>query len=584
MSKKLIVTVLALALAGPIHAAGEEVVSGPAKEPAKVPAKSLAKSPAKKRVTAQYVGEDVLARAVFQSLVGELALKRGDTELGISAWVDLARRTRDPAVIARAIEVTAASRQNELALDLARLWLQVEPDSIRARQTESSLLVLANRIDDLGPQLASLLAQDQANLANNLMHLNSMLSRHGDKKAVQRLIDRVATPYGDLPEARFAMGLAAANADDLMHAQGEFQKALEQRPDWEGAELAYAQLLARTSVASALESLDEFLVRKPDARDVRLALARLLISERRYTEARVQFAILLKGAPDNPDVIYPVAMLALQQGDIDSARTQLTRLLSSDFADVSTVHFFLGQIEDEQKNPELALEHFRQVTTGNQYIPARGRAAQILLQQGKPEEARALLRATQTGSEAEKTQLILAEAQLLREAGRGDESYAWLEAALAKQPENPELLYETALSAERQGKPQVLEKHLRHLLKLKPEHAHALNALGYSFAERNMRLDEAKKLITRALALAPEDPFIMDSMGWVLFRQGKLPEALKTLETAYGIKADPEIAVHIGEVLWTLGRKDEASRFMMEAARKFPDNEILAGALKKFQP
>ena len=141
-----------------------------------------------------------------------------------------------------------------------------------------------------------------------------------------------------------------------------------------------------------------------------------------------------------------------------------------------------------------------------------------------------------------------------------------------------------ALSAERQGKPQVLEKHLRHLLKLKPEHAHALNALGYSFAERNMRLDEAKKLITRALALAPEDPFIMDSMGWVLFRQGKLPEALKTLETAYGIKADPEIAVHIGEVLWTLGRKDEASRFMMEAARKFPDSEILAGALKKFQP
>ena len=159
-----------------------------------------------------------------------------------------------------------------------------------------------------------------------------------------------------------------------------------------------------------------------------------------------------------------------------------------------------------------------------------------------------------------------------------------LEAALAKQPDNPELIYETALSAERQGKPQLLEKHLRHLLKLKPDHAHALNALGYSLADRNVRLDEAKKLITRALALAPEDPFIMDSMGWVLFRQGKLPEALKTRETAYGIKADPEIAAHIGEVLWTLGRKDEASRVMMEAVKKFPDSEVLASALKKFQP
>ena len=576
MSKKLIFAALALALAGPIHAASEEV----AREPAKAPAKA----PAKKRLTAQYAGEDILARTVFQSLVGELALKRGDTQLGISAWVDLARRTRDPAVIARAIEVAAATRQNELALELARLWLQVEPDSTRARQTESSLLVLANRIDDLGPQLASLLAQDPVNLASNLMHLNSMLARHGDKKAVQRLIDRVATPYADLPEAHFAMGLAAANADDLMHAQGEFQKALELRPDWGAGELAYAQLLAKTSVASAVESLNEFLVRKPDARDARLTLARLLLSEQKYAEARAQYDILLKNAPDNLDLIYPAAMLALQQGDLDSARTLLTRILNSDFADRSTVHFFLGQIAEEQKNPELALEHFRQVTAGNQYIPARGRAAQILLQQGRLEEARALLRATQTGSEAERTQLILAEAQLLREAGRGDDSYALLEAALAKQPDNPELLYETALSAERQGKPLVLEKHLRHLLKLKPDHAHALNALGYSLADRNVRLDEAKKLITRALALAPEDPFIMDSMGWVLFRQGKLPEALKTLETAYGIKADPEIAAHIGEVLWTLGRKEEASRVVMEAVKKFPDSEILAGALKKFQP
>jgi tetratricopeptide (TPR) repeat protein len=576
MSKKLIVAALALALAATTHAAGEDA--------ARDPAKASAKAPAKRRLTAQYLGEDILARTVFQSLVGEFALKRGDGELGLSAWVDLARRTRDPAVIARAIEVATATRQNELALELTRLWLQVEPDSTRARQTESSLLVLANRIDDLGPQLATLLAQDQANLAGNLMHLNAMLNRHDDKKAVQRLIDRVATPYGDLPEARFAMGVAAANADDLMHAQGEFRKALELRPDWEAGELAYAQLLARTSVTGAAERLGEFLARKPDARNARLALARLLLSERKYSEARAQFDILLKDAPDNPDLIYPAAMLALQQGDTNRARTQLTRLLSSDFADQSAVHFFLGQIEEEQKNPELALEHFRQVTAGAQYIPARARAAQILLQQGKLEQARALLRTTQTSSEAEKTQLILAEAQLLREAGRADEAYAFLEAALAKQPDSPELLYETALIAERQGKPPVLEKHLRRLLKLKPDHAHALNALGYSFADRNVRLDEARKLITRALELAPEDPFIMDSMGWVLFRQGKLEEALKTLETAYGIRADPEIAAHIGEVLWTQGRKDEASRVLAEAVKKFPDSEVLAGALKKFQP
>ena len=572
MLTKLICAALALALAGPTHAAGEEASKEASKEStkeaSKEPVKVPAKASAKKRTTAQNAGEDLLARAVFQSLVGELALQRGDTNLGVSAWADLARRTRDPAVIARAVEVAAAARQYELALDLARLWLQVEPASTRARQTESSLLLLANRIDDLAPQLAGLLEQDKANAPGNLMHLNRMLSRHTDKKAVQRLVDRVATPYGDLPEAHFAMGLAAANADDLMRAQGEFKKALDQRPDWEAAELAYAQLLARASAANAIDSLNEFLARKPDAREARLTLARLLISERKYGEARVQFDRLLKDSPDNPEIIYPVAMLALQSGDAATGRAQLEKLLNSDFPDKSSVHFFLGQLDEEQKKPDLALEHFRQVTAGDQYVSARSRAA------------RAMLQAARGSSTAENTQLILAEAQLLREAGRGDESYAFLEVELAKQPDNPELLYETALAAERQDKPQILEKHLRHLLKLKPDHAHALNALGYSLAERNVRLAEAQKLLGRALVLAPEDPFIMDSMGWVLFRQGKL----RTLETAYGIKADPEIAAHLGEVLWTSGRKDEAMRFLNNAAKQFPDSEIVAGALKKFQP
>jgi len=572
MSNKLILAALVLSLAGQALAAGETAAKAPAK------------SPAKKQSTVPLADEDLLARTVFQSLVGDLALQRGEMELGVSAWADLARRTRDPEVIARAAEVAAATRQYDLALELTALWLQVEPESTKARQTESTLLLLANRLDDLAPQIASLLEQDKTNVAGSLMHLNRMLGRHSDKKAVQRLIDRVATPYGDLPEAHFAMGLAAVSANDLMRAQGEFQKALQQRPDWESAELAYAQLLARTSPSSAIESLNEFLARKPDARDARLTLARLLISERKYDAARAQFDILLKDSPDNPDLVYPVAMLALQQGDAAGARSQLEKLLKLDFPDKSAVHFFLGQLEEEEKKPDLALDHYRQVTAGDQYIAARGRAAQILLRQGKLEEAREQLRTTRGGTPAEKIQLILVEAQLLREAGRGEESYALLEAALAKQPDNPELLYETALAAERQGKPQVLEKHLGHLIKLKPDHAHALNAFGYSLAERNVRLAEAHKLLTQALALAPQDPFIMDSMGWVLFRQGKLAEALKTLETAYGIKPDPEIAAHLGEVLWTMGRKDDALRLMNEAAKKNPDSEVLAGARKKFQP
>ncbi|MGB4063901.1 MAG: tetratricopeptide repeat protein [Azonexus sp.] len=540
--------------------------------------------PEGKRVNTQAASEDQLARTVFQALVGEFALQRGDTKLGSDAWTDLAQRTRDPKVVARATEVAGFARQFDRALELSRLWLEVEPDSAKARQSQSTLLILSNRLDELAPQLVTLLEQDKANLGNNLMHLNRMLARHEDKKAVQSLVDRVAAPYDDLPEAHFAMAQAAANANDNLRALNETEKALQLRPDWESAALARAQLQTRLSAQTAIDSLSTFVGANPNARDARLALARLLITEKRYDEARRHFDRLIKDNPDNPDVIYPVAMLALQQGDMTTGRSQLEHLLTTDFADKSTIHFFLGQLDQEQKKPEAAAEHYRQVTTGQQYIAARSRLAQILLQQGKTGEARELLHNTRGGTADERTQLILAESQILREAGRHNDAYIVLDLALTAQPDNPELLYEAALTAERIGKPEILEIHLKRLLSIKPDHAHALNALGYSLAERNTRLPEAFDLIAKALSLTPEDPFIMDSMGWVLYRQGKLADSLKTLENAYRIKADPEIAAHLGEVLWTMNRKDDARRILNDALKAHPDNEVLTGIIKKLLP
>lgn len=571
MQPKLTATALTLALAlthsGLTMAAGET--------PAKAPAKH-----ASPRVAA----ENILARTVFQSLLGEFALQRGEIKLGVDAWSDLAQRTRDPKVIARAAEVASLARQHDRALALTTLWLEVEPDSVKARQLQSSLLITTNRIDDLAPQLASVLEQDKPNIGANLLQLNRMLARHTDKKAIQTLVDRVAAPYDMLPEAHFAMAQAAANAGDTLRALSETEKALLLRPDWETAALARAQLQAKHSSQTAIDSLSDFVRRNPNAHDARLTLARLFISEKQFNESRKHFERLIKDNPDNPDVIYPVAMLALQQGDTETGRTQLEKLLSTDYPDKSTVHFFLGQLEQEQKKPAAALEHYQQVSSGNQYIAARSRAAQILLQQGKTDEALALLRTTRSNNPVEQTQLLLAESQLLREAGRQNDAFIVLETALTSQPDNPELLYETALNAERIGKPEILETHLKHLLTLQPDHAHALNALGYSLAERNIRLVEAHELITQALKLMPDDPFIMDSLGWVLFRQGELPESLKTLENAYKLKADPEIAAHLSEVLAAMGRQNDARRTLKEAAKQFPDNEVINSALKKLQP
>ena len=526
--------------------------------------------------------EDLLARAVFQALLGDFALQRGELALASDAWTDLAQRTRDPQVIARAVQVAGHARQHERALELTRLWIETAPDTPKARQAEVSLLIITGRLGELLPRLQALLAEDPEHAADNFMLLNNMLGRIGDRRAAQQLVDRLAASYDALPEAHFAMAQAASNANDPARALTETERALALRPDWEMAALARAQLQSRQSPEQAIASLEAFIERQPAARDARLALARLLIGEKRYAPARQHFAQLLKNFPDNPEVIYPVAMLALQQGDLATGRAQLEHLLSTEFPDKSTIHFFLGQLEQEEKHPLAALEHYRQVTSGEQQLPAVVRAAQILADQGRLPDARQLLQAGRGSLDG--SQLTLAEAQLLRDAGRFNDAYIALASALGAQPDHLELLYEAALVAERLGKFELLEAHLQHLLRLKPDHAHALNALGYSWADRNIRLDEAHAMISQALAQTPDDPFIMDSLGWVLYRQGKLDDALQTLQGAYRIKADAEIAAHLAEVLWHKGRQDEARRLLEETARRHPDHSVVSRTLQKLQP
>jgi len=533
---------------------------------------------------AEKPAEDLLGRTVFQVLLGELALRQGAVDLSIEAWADLAERTRDPKVLARAVEIAGFAGDNERALRLVRLWLSVEPDSAVARQSQVALLVQSRQLDQLGPHLGALLATDKENLPNNLLQLNRMLARMTDKVAVLQMLDEMLKPYHDIPEAHFALAQAALAAGDEARALSEANAALKLRPTWETAAIAQAKLLGRQDATRGIDTLAKFVDRNPDARDARLALGQMLVAEKRLVEARKQYERLVKDYPDEPSVLYPAAILALQAGDQETGRRQLEHLLETPFPDKSSIHYFLGQIAQEAGQTDQALSHFRQVTAGERYIAARARVAVILLSQNKGAEALALLRDTRGATPAERTQLALAEAQLQREAGNEAGAYAAIEKALASSPDDPELLYDAALTAERLGRHEPMEAHLQRLLQRHPDHAHALNALGYSFADRNIRLDEAATLLTRAVALAPDDAFIMDSLGWLQYRQGKLAEALQTLENAYRIKADPEIAAHLGEVLWHLDRRDDARRIWQEASQRNPENKALTTVIKKFLP
>ncbi|EXI82510.1 MAG: tetratricopeptide repeat protein [Candidatus Accumulibacter appositus] len=528
--------------------------------------------------------KELTGQIVYQVLLAEVALQRGRNEFASQAYADLAVRTRDPAVLERAIEVAGYARRFDRVLALARLWVQVEPDSKRAQQVLVGVRVLTNQLDGLAPQLITMLAADQPALPGNLLALNRMFARSPNRKAVLQLISTVGERFPDLPEAHYAIAVAASSAGEHERALAEARQALALRPDWQIGALLEAQLLTQKSPADGIASLQRFVDKNPQARDAQLHLARALVSEKRYAEAKRLFEQLLQAYPDNPDVVFPVAILALQENDTALAEAQLKHLITLDFPDKSAAYYYLGQVAEESQRADDALVYYQQVSPGDHYLPALIRGAAILAKQGKLDDARSQLNAAAARDPQLRVQLLIAEATLLREANQAATALALLEHELSEQADQPELLYESALLAERLGRLEVMEKRLRKLIALQPQSAQGYNALGYSYADRNMRLAEARELIETALKLAPNDPFILDSMGWVLFRQGELEGALTHLQRAYAQRPDAEIAAHMGEVLWMLGRTEEAQRTWREALERHPESVEIKETLKRFSP
>ncbi len=525
---------------------------------------------------------ELTPQILLQFLVAELAGQRGQMALAVGTYRDLAKATRDPRIARRAAEMALYVRHYEAALESARIWVEADPASQQAGQMLASLLAASGRGEELMAHIGKMLAAAGPDIGPALLRLNRVFARSGDKVAVLKLIDAVTSPYLDLPEAHFARAVAAYEAQDLPRASHEIERSLALRPNWEQAALVRAQIVARGP--EMLDGLKGFVAGNPKAREARLAYARALVGEKRYDDARREFSQLLEDNPDNADVIYAVAVLSLQLKDTALAEKHLKRLIDLGYAEADSARLYLGQIAEERKSWDEAIQWYSQVAAGEPYIAAQMRIANLLAQTGRLDEALRRLQEARADGLRERAQLILGEAHLLRQVGRHDDAYAVLQRGLAAQPNQPDLLYEVALAAEKVGRSEVLERNLRQLILIKPDHAHAYNALGYSFVDRGERLDEAQQLIDKALELSPDDPFILDSKGWLLFRKGDSLAALGILKKALSLRPDPEIAAHFGEVLWTLGRRDEALATWNDAAQANPGNEALAATIKRFKP
>jgi tetratricopeptide (TPR) repeat protein len=519
---------------------------------------------------------------LFQFLVSEIAGQRGMLALAKEGYLDMARKTRDPRLVRRAAEIALYSRDQAAALELSRLWMELEPDSSRALQTLVVMLITQGQVEEAAPYLERMLGT--TDLDDGFMQLPALFAKTHDAKAVYKVVKALAQKHSQLAEAQYALAHAALNAGYADEAQEALKQADKLKPGWEPAALLRAQVLAKSSRADALAFLKDFLNTHPGAQDARLAYARMLVAGNQFSEAHSQFVLLAGELPDSSEISMATGLLALQMGKLDDAEKYLSRTLELGQEEGGLVRYYLGQVAEERKEFDLATNRYLSITSGEYLVSSRTRLATMMARQGKLKEARAMLKAIEPANDVQKVQLIQAEADLLREAKDYAAVFALLDGAANARPDNADLLYDRAMAAEKLNKLDVTEADLRKVIKLKPDYAHAYNALGYTLAEKTDRLKEATELLDKAIALAPEDPFILDSMGWLHYRKGNLDKAREFLERAWRIRQDPEIAAHLGEVLWMKGSREEASRLWQTTLQSHPKNEVLLEILKKFKP
>ncbi|HTN94809.1 MAG TPA: tetratricopeptide repeat protein [Gallionella sp.] len=521
---------------------------------------------------------------LYEYLISEIAAQRGDDTLAVEGSLDLAKKTRDPRLAMRAAHIALQFGQIDGAIEALRVWRETDPASLMARRMLASVLLRSGKLDEASVEFTGLLKADDSHSAQTFVQIYQMLAPYPDRVAALKMMRELAQPYPRVAEAHWGIAQLAKASGNTELALDEAKQARNLRPDWDMAVSLEAALLQKSAPQQGLDVLRDYLSEHPEAHEIRLQYARALVDQKQYKLARDEFQRMADENPDNADFAYAVALISLQMNDLKSAEIQLKQLLDKGKKDPDTVQFYLGQLSEAKKNEDEAISYYRQVKDGEYLFPAQIRIAYLLSKRGQLAEALQVLQQARTADDQQRAQLAMVEAQLLREANQFDQAYKVLSQALEKQPDHVDLLYETAMMADKIGKQDVFEQLMRKLIKIKPDHAQAYNALGYDLLERNERIPEAMQLVEKALQLAPDDAAIMDSVGWGYYRSGKLDESVKMLRRAYANNANPEIAAHLGEVLWMRGDKAEAKKIWKESLKENFGNEQLLSVIKKFDP
>jgi tetratricopeptide (TPR) repeat protein len=556
-----------------------------------------AQAPEQSDPDAPAVATPMDAELFYQLLLGEINARGTEPAAGYSLILDAARRTNDPSLFQRAVDIAFEARSGDAALQAARAWRQAFPDSRDANRYVLQILVALNRVPDTAEPLKTELAlADPKDRDSVLAAIPRSYSRVTDKKLAATVVEQALGEYLGQPATAAAawttVGRMRLAAGDSAGAIDAARRAQAVNPGAEGPALLGLEMMD-PKLPAAEVIVRRYMQGKP-LPELRMGYARALLDAQRYSEATQQLKVVTAEKPDYPEAWLVQGTLQLQDNQDAAAEASFKRYLelaqnqrTGEERSRGTAQAFLSlsRIAEKRKDYRLAGAWLDRIENAQDLVAAQSRRASILAGQGKIDQAQKLLRALPERSPEDARMKLTAEIQLLREHKQFKKAYDLLAQVTAKPPleADPDLVYDQAMIAEKMGNLDDMERLLRQVIAAKPDYHHAYNALGYSLAERNLRLPEAKELIQKALTFAPEDPFISDSLGWVEFRMGNRADALRILDTAYKTRPDADIAAHLGEVLWSLGQRDRAQTIWKEGLLLNTENETLQETLKRLR-
>lgn len=518
---------------------------------------------------------------LYELLVAEVAGYRSDYDLALEKYLRVAETSRDPGVAARATRLGAYMKKDEQALQAALIWADVEPDHIDAHRHATDLLLRAGRLDEAIAHMEAVKNLGGLAKFDVFAYRATTMSDDQRKKLLVALHEMLQRHPGD-EELMFSKAV-------LLERDRQFEEALVLADELLLTSENVNVIVLKMTLLRSLGKTDESLAYLrsqvellPENKRLRFLLARTLFEREDLSGARAEYEVILQQSPNDGDVLFALALIALEFNDDEQAQKYFEKMVRWNQR-VGEAHYYLGGIAERRSDFETAINEYRQAGDGYEFIPAMARIAALLADDERWEEAREHLARVRALRPNHRQQLIMIEAQLMADRDLFDESMIFLDEVISEEPDNIDLLYFRAMTGQRFDRLDILERDLRLIIDLEPENADALNALGYTLTDQTDRHEEALVLIEKALAIKPDEAAFIDSMGWVQYRLHNYDEAVVHLRRALELFQNDEVAAHLGEVLWVIGEKAEANQVWDKALQLAPESEILKNVILKFR-